>query len=167
MIALPGKIKLVQKIAIARNVLRNLGVYEIIQNLSSPQEIIFLDEGTLHIAHYLFVHVSVAPNHQDLATFAKLIPVPDVAIYLQQQEAILIERTLARGHKRIPNISYPQVERFIKFAVSTFEEIVKFSNVKNNVVIVDCDRKIHTLQDNQNNSSLLLARGLLEQGTRG
>lgn len=161
---LPVTINLVQKIMIARNVLRNLGVYEIIQHLSSPQEIIFLDEGTLHIAHYLFVHVSVEPNNQDLASFAKLIPVPDVAIYLQQQEAVLIERTLTRGHKRIPNISYAQVERFIKFAVSTFEEIIKFSTIKNHVLVVDTERKIHTATDNQNNSSLLVARAILEQG---
>ncbi|MBD2355850.1 hypothetical protein H6G41_14695 [Tolypothrix sp. FACHB-123] len=163
---LPGTINLVQKIMITRNFLRNLGVYEIIQHLSYPQEIILLDEGTLHIAHYLFVHVSVEPNSQDLATFAKLIPVPDVAIYLQQQEAVLIERTLTRGHKRIPNNSYAQVERFIKFAVSIFDELIKFSTIKNNLLVVDAERNIHTATDNQNNSSLLVAKGLLEQGIK-
>ncbi|BAY24252.1 hypothetical protein NIES2100_40460 [Calothrix sp. NIES-2100] len=161
---LPPKVNLIERVMIARNVLRNLGIYEIIQRQSSQQQVILLDEGTLHIAHYLFVHVAVEPNPQDLANFAKLIPLPDVVIYIQEKEAVLIERTLRRGHKRIPNISYEQVERFIKFAVATFDELVKFSRIKNRLLVVDAEQKIHAAQDDQNQSSLVMAVKLLQGG---
>lgn len=130
-----------EKLNMARNVLKKIGVYEIIRRRGSDQQVVLVDEGTLHAAHYLFVHVSVPPNASDVATFARLAPLPDVAIYVRQSEVVLIERTLKRGHKRIPDCSYAKVEIFIKRAVETFDKLVEQPMIERRLLVVDNQRQ--------------------------
>jgi hypothetical protein len=122
---LPRSVTWFEKLNLTRNVLKKIGVYEIVRRFSSERQLVLIDEGTLQIAHNLFVHVSVTLNVADLYTFARLVPLPDLAIHVRQSEAVLIERTLKRGHKRIPNRSRGQVERFIRRAVNTFDELIQ------------------------------------------
>ena len=136
-----------EKLYVGRNVLKNMGIHEIIRRCASDQQIVFLDEGTLHIAHYLFVHVSVEPDTEGLSTFVELVPLPDVVVYVSQTERVLIERTLARGHKRVPIRSYAQVELFIKRAIETFEELRQQSVLQSRLIVVDSQRKIIVGQD--------------------
>jgi hypothetical protein len=84
-----------------------------------------MDGGTIQAAHHLFVHVSAQTNEDDLLTFVRLVPVPDAAIYVTQSESVMIERTIQRGHKRIPNRSHAKVSVFVKKAVDTFDKLVQ------------------------------------------
>jgi len=114
-----------EKLNLTRNILKKIGIYEIIYHRGSDQQVIWVDEGTLHAAHNLFVHVSVEPDPRDLSTFARLVPLPDMVIYVTQTEPVLIERTLARGHKRISERSYANTQRFIRRAVATFDQLMR------------------------------------------
>jgi len=125
------------KINLIRNVLKKIAVYEIIRRRGSGRQVVLVDEGTLHAAHNLFVHLAVPPNPDDIATFAGLVPLPDVAVYVTQPESTLIERTLARGHKRIPDRSHESVELFVKRAVETFEMLRQQAGVKDRLLVVD------------------------------
>ena len=136
-----------EKLNIARNVLKNIGIHEIIRRVVNQQQLVLLDEGPLHTAHYLFVHVSVEPDNSDLSTFARLVPLPDMVIYIRQDETKLIQRTMARGHKRIPSGSNGQVELFIKRAIKTFEILTKIPVVESRLVVVDGERRITNAQD--------------------
>jgi len=49
----------------------------------------------------------------------------------------LIERTLARGHKRIPDRSHVNVELFVKRAVETFEMLRQETTIRDRLLIVD------------------------------
>jgi hypothetical protein len=137
---LPAAVAWFEKFNIVRNVLKNIGVYEIVRHRGSDRQIVLVDEGTLHTAHYLFVHVSVEPNSGDLSSFARLVPLPDVAVYIEHDEAVLIERTLARGHKRIPKGSYAHVECFIKRAADTFDKLVQDPAIESKLLVVDGER---------------------------
>jgi thymidylate kinase len=161
---LPVTVIWFQKLNIVRNTLKKVGIYEIIRHRGSDQQVVLLDEGTLHTAHYLFVHVSVEPLSTDLPTFARFVPLPDVAIYLRQDERILIERTLARGHKRIPTGSRVQVERFIKGAVTTFNKLVRVPAIEHKLLMVDRGQNITTAPDYQNDPSLMIALKILRAG---
>lgn len=136
-----------EKLNIARNVFKKIGINEIVLHVGSQQQIVLLDEGTLHTAHYLFVHVSVEPDTNDLSNFIKLVPLPDVVIYVRHDETILIQRTLVRGHKRIPNNSFHQVELFVRNAVETFDNLVQKPVIESRLLVVDGERKITIAKD--------------------
>lgn len=112
-----------EKLYIGRDALKNIGIDQIIRRRASGRQIILLDEGGLHIAHYLFVNMAGEPDPAQVAAFAKLAPLPDLAVYLRQAEPLLVERTLRRGHKRIPGGSPASVSRFIGRAVAVFDTL--------------------------------------------
>jgi hypothetical protein len=108
---------------LTRNVLKKVGIHEIVRRCSSEKDMVFVDEGTLQSAHYLFVHVSAQAAAEDVERFARLVPLPDVAVYVTQSERELVERTLRRGHARIRNPSRETVELFVTRAVATFDRV--------------------------------------------
>ncbi len=126
-----------EKLNLTRNVLKKIGVYEVIRHRSAEQQIILVDEGTLHAAHNLFVHVAVAPNVKDVAAFLQLVPLPDLAVYVRQSESVLIARTLARGHKRIPDRSHANVEHFIERSVEVSDQVAQQLALDSRLVVVD------------------------------
>lgn len=124
------------KLNLLRNVLKKIGIYEIIRFCSTDQQVVLVDEGILQIAHNLFVHVSAETDMEKLSTFARLIPLPDAIVYVKQPESLLIDRTLKRGHKRISDNLYSNVAHFVKQAVVTFDKLVQQSEVQNRLLIV-------------------------------
>jgi hypothetical protein len=114
-----------EKLNLIRNILKRIGTNEIIRRRKSDQQVVLMDGGTIQAAHHLFVHVSAQTNEDDLLTFVRLVPVPDAAIYVTQSESVMIERTIQRGHKRIPNRSHAKVSVFVKKAVDTFDKLVQ------------------------------------------
>lgn len=133
---LPRDVGWFEKLNIARNVFKQVGIYEIARRATARQ-IVIMDEGTLHSAHYLFVHTSIPPDFARLLTFSTLVPLPDVLVYLRQERSTLVERTLTRGHKRIPGNSQAGVECFIGRAVNVFEKLAELPVVAAKLVIVD------------------------------
>lgn len=131
-----------ERVSLLRNVLKKIGLYEIIRLRRRDQQVILVDEGVLQIAHNLFVHVSSGVKSEHLSTFAGLAPLSDVVVYLKQPEDLLIDRTLRRGHKRIQDRSHAKVSRFVKQAVNVFDELVQHPKVKNRVVVVEGDREV-------------------------
>ncbi len=161
---LPVAVGWFEKLNIVRNVLKKIGIYEIIRRRSSDQQVVLVDEGTLLAAHNLFVHVSVEPNAGDLSTFVRLAPRPDVAVYVMQPESVLIERTLARGHKRIPDRSYARVERFVKRAVETFDKIVRQSLPEGRFLVLDAQQNIIVSQGYPNDPPFAIALKIVRAG---
>jgi hypothetical protein len=133
-------ISLLAKLNILRNVLKKIGIYEIIHFCSTDQQVVLVDEGVLQIAHNLFVHVSVEVNTEKLSTFAKLIPLPDAIVYVKQPESLLIDRTMKRGHKRISDHSYSNVAHFVRQAVAIFDRLVQHSVIKQRLLIFSDDQ---------------------------
>ncbi len=134
---LPATVRYRERLKLARLVVKNVGVYEIVRRHCPADLIVLADEGTLHIAHSLFVHVSVAPDYAELARFAQLVPLPDAAVYLTASEPLLVERTLRRGHNRIPNLTYSDVERFVRSAVRVFDELARYPRIQDRLLIVE------------------------------
>ena len=143
-----------ERLNLARNVLKKIGIYEIIRRRSSEGQIVLVDEGTLHAAHNLFAHISVRMNEGDLATFVRLVPLPDVAIYVTQSESVLIERTMERGHKRIPDSSYANIEVFVKRALETFDKLVRELVLEKRMLTLDSNEDIIVALPYQTNSAL-------------
>ena len=126
-----------EKLNIIRNVLKKIGMYEIIRRNASAGQVVLVDEGTLHAAHNLFVHLSVPPEAEDLATFIRLVPLPDLAVYMTQDKSVLLERTLKRGHKRVRANSDANVERFVERALEVFEALRQHPRLAQRLLVLD------------------------------
>jgi thymidylate kinase len=147
-----------------RNVLKRIGIYEIIRLRSSDPQIILVDEGALQTAHNLFVHDSVQVKVEHLATFARLIPLPDVIVYLRQPESLLIERTMKRGHKRLTHSSHSNVARFIEQAVTTFDNLAQNPVVESKLLVVNGGQEVTTAIDRPDDPFMALALHMIRSG---
>ena len=135
-----------EKLNLARNVLKKVGIYEIIRRGHCDRQIVLVDEGTLHAAHNLFVHDSTRPSPADVPTFARLVPMPDAAVYVQSDESVLIARTMARGHQRIAGRSHANVARFVTRAVEVFEALAQQPQLKQRLLVIDRRHNPHAVE---------------------
>jgi hypothetical protein len=120
-----------------RNVLRKIGIFEFISRRAGSQQIILADnEGILQGVHNLFVHQNSQADLQKIARYAELVPMPDVILYLQQEEDVLISRTLGRGHARVAS-SPDHVIHFIRQAVAVFDELINVPRIQERLLVVD------------------------------
>lgn len=127
---LPGHIRPAEKLKIVRIAARNIGIDEIIRRNRAANQVILADEGMLHIASYLFVHVTQPPNFADLVTFLRLVALPELVVYIEQPEAVLVTRTIRKGHKRIPGGAPHLVEAFIRHSIDLFDRLAADPNVQ-------------------------------------
>jgi len=140
---LPPTVSRGERLKIGRITLRNLGIHEIIAQANEPDLIILADEGALQVVHYLFVHVQTPPALDQLSAYLQHAPRPDLVLYYRQPADLLIERTLRRGHKRIPERNQQKIERFIGHALQVFEAVVAEPTIRQRTVIVNGqDQKI-------------------------
>ena len=119
-----------------RKVFKQLGRYEVIGCGRQRQTSVLVDEGTLHTAHNLFVHVGCHVNQDDVRKFAERVPLPDVVIYVREREDTLVERTLDRGHPRISDATSKSVAKFIRTAVQTFEQLYKHERIASRTLVI-------------------------------
>ncbi|UCC51022.1 MAG: hypothetical protein JSV68_18215 [Anaerolineaceae bacterium] len=162
---LPAEVGWFERLNIARNVFKKVGVREIICWRDSDQQIVLLDEGTLQTAHYLFVHVSTEPDLNLTSTFTELVPLPHVIVYLRNETDVLIERTMSRQHRRIGHRSPAEKALFVERAVNTFENLIQSSRFRSRLLILDVERDVIIQSDSQRDQSLDLVADILRSGT--
>jgi hypothetical protein len=153
-----------EKINLFRNALKKIGIFEIIRFRDTDQQVVLVDEGILQTAHNLFVHISVEAKTEDLLTFAVLVPLPDVVVYIKQPERILVDRTMKRGHKRIPNRSYGKVVCFVKQAVSTFDKLVQHPTVENKLFVIGGGENVIEATNDKDDPIVGLFLRIIERG---
>jgi thymidylate kinase len=126
------------KINRIRNVIRKIGIFEFIARRRGAQQIVLADnEGILQGVHNLFVHQNGSADLQKISRYVEMVPLPDVVLYLQQEEATLLARTLGRGHARVAGSSPDKVRHFIKQAVAVFDALVLAPKIHERLLIVD------------------------------
>ncbi len=155
-----------ERLNIVRNVFKKIGTYEIIRRRASDVQMIVVDEGTLHTAHYLFVHVKVEPDKAALTKFMRTVPLPDIAVLIQENENVLIGRTQQRGHKRISQPSRENIERFVHRAIQTFSKLRQAPGLQNRFIVVGDDGSVQMNEDCRNDPAFarvaMLVRGVLK-----
>lgn len=126
------------KINRIRNVIRKIGIFEFISRRSGSQQIILADnEGILQGVHNLFVHQNGHTDLYKISRYVELVPLPDVVLYLQQEEDVLVSRTLGRGHARVAGSSPDKVVHFIRQAAAVFNELINAPKIQEKLLIVD------------------------------
>ena len=90
-----------------------------------------------------------------LTRFLQLTPRADLTIYVQEEPMTLIERTMERGHKRIPNCSYRNTKLFINRAINVFNALVKHSMIWEKLLVVKGGQHIFVAQEHSPQSLLV------------
>src|SRR5204863_351898 len=67
----------VTALSACRGVLRKLGVHSVLAREAHGWKAVLVDEGTIHSAHYVLVHVNHPPRREDVEAFCRLVPMPD------------------------------------------------------------------------------------------
>jgi hypothetical protein len=123
-----------------------------------------VDEGTLHAAHNLFVHASAEADAGDLQTFIKLVPLPDVVVYVTQSESVLIDRAMQRGHKRIPARSPAKAQLFIQRGVDVFDKLIRGLELQRGLLVVESQPNIVVAHSHRNDPSVATALEIIHAG---
>jgi hypothetical protein len=148
-----------------RNVIRKIGIFEFISQRSGSQRIVLADnEGILQGIHNLFVHQNGQADLHKISTYVELVPLPDVVLYLQPEEAVLVSRTLGRGHARLAGSSPDKVLHFIRQAVAVFNELINAPQIQERLLIVDGGLKILSKADNSLNTNFRRVSELVRPG---
>jgi uridine kinase len=138
-----------------RNVIRKIGIFEFISRRSDKQQVVLADnEGLLQGVHNLFVHSNSQADMGKIAKYVELVPLPEVVLYLHQDEDVLVSRTLERGHARISGNSPEEVVRFIRQAVSVFNELINNPKIQERLLIVDGGLNIYSQDEDALNINI-------------
>jgi hypothetical protein len=155
------------KINRIRNVIRKIGIFEFVSRRSGPQQIVLADnEGILQGVHNLFVHQNSYADLHKIAKYVELVPLPDIVLYLHQEEEVLISRTLGRGHDRVAGSSPNHVVHFIRQAIVVFNEVINIPKVQERLLIVDSRLYIQCEIENLFNPNFHRATELVQPGLK-
>lgn len=128
----PGSLWL--RLNLLRNAWKAAAIRLLAPRCAHPGERLLMDEGPLQAANYLLVHHGVPPDAAALEDFLRVVPLPDAAAYLRVSEAELVERTLERGHPRVPVGSRAACARFVAHALAVFDRIAAEPRVQQRLV---------------------------------
>jgi thymidylate kinase len=127
-----------------RGVLRALGVHAALSH--HTKRIILVDEGTVHQAHNVLVHVARPARSEDIRTFGSLVPLPDLVVYLTAPLSVVLARTRGREHPPLWNRSRDDNGRFVQHGYAMFGELMSHEAFSPIIMRIHCDeddRKQH------------------------
>jgi len=123
-----------------RGIVRKLGMYHLATS-RAPSKIVLSDEGTLLSAYNLFVLTNVEFGPTEIEAFARLVPLPDKAVYVRAPVATLVERAATRPDARRQHRGkdLAEVAHDIRRTVELFDLIATTAPVSDRVAVVDND----------------------------
>lgn len=121
-----------------RSLERKIGVDEIIKR-RQHDKIILVDEGPLLLAHNVFVYSGVHYTGEEIATFAGLVPLPDIIIYIKVPMDILIQRSLQRADppREMKSRNRELIGTHINRAIEMFDQLIAADNIQCRLLIVE------------------------------
>ncbi|MDD5455268.1 MAG: hypothetical protein PHW62_07235 [Candidatus Ratteibacteria bacterium] len=120
-----------------RVVIRKIGIDEWIKDKKNSHKIIFVDEGTIHIAHNIFVYSGVPISRDDIEKFSSLIPIPDVIIHVTASKDVILKRNLTRKSFRIRFEPQKKTMYYIERALKSFEYLHSIDKIGTKTLTID------------------------------
>ncbi len=122
-----------------RGVLRKLGVHSVLAREANGRDAVLVDEGTIHSAHYVLVHVNHPPRREDVEVFCRLVPLPDLVVHVAAPLERVLARTFARSDPPLRRRSKQELERFIRHAYIMFDLLMSHETLSRKTLRVQCD----------------------------
>lgn len=120
-----------------RSLERKLGVYELVR-LKGRDRIILVDEGPVLAAH-MFIYGADRLTTDELAAFAKVIPLPDVIVYVRAPIETIVKRTLLRPDppRELSSRTRLDVARYAEAAAILFDQLAASLGSVLPILVVD------------------------------
>jgi deoxyadenosine/deoxycytidine kinase len=121
-----------------RSLVRKIGMYERLRR-NKQKQFILVDEGTVLLAHNIFVYSKASYTYEEIAKFVKLIPLPDLIVYVRAPIDSLIKRSLERidPPREMKSKNRASIEKYVNRAVTMFEQLIKDQAIQNRVLVVE------------------------------
>ncbi len=121
-----------------RSMVRKLGVYEIIRRRQGNQ-IVFVDEGTVLLAHVLFVYNRAYYTADEIKRFSSLVPLPNLIVYVKAPVDCIVKRTLERPSppRELRSRNQALIEKNVNDAVTMFDQLIATEELRDRVLIVE------------------------------
>jgi O-antigen/teichoic acid export membrane protein/thymidylate kinase len=129
----------VTALSACRGVLRKLGVHSVLARDANGWKAVLVDEGTIHSAHYVLVHVNHPPRREDVEAFCRLVPMPDLVVHVVAPLETVLRRTFARSDPPLRRRSKEEMERFIRHAYMMFDLLMSDETLSRKTLRVQCD----------------------------
>ena len=120
-----------------RSLERKIGLYEITQRYDRNR-IILVDEGPILAAHmFVFSGSTITPS--ELSTFAALLPLPDLIVYIKAPVEVLIRRALKRPDppREMGSRDPAMTEKYVRSATAVFDQLMEAERIRSRLLIVD------------------------------
>jgi len=126
------------KLNYMRNMVRKLGMHEMAKRADAGTTFL-VDEGTILTAYQLFVYSDAPFTQTDLERFGRLVPLPDVIVYVKAPIDVLLRRAMTRSDRRreLAKNDQVEVERWIVRAVELFDALAEIEPIRDRLVTVE------------------------------
>lgn len=127
-----------EKAASMRSVLRRLGLHERASRHAAGVTVL-LDEGVVLSAYHLFGYGKTDFEQSELEEFARLVPLPDVVVYVRAPLVDLVARSRTRSDPRrqLAGKADSIVERNLTTAIDMFDRLVATEPLRGRVITVE------------------------------
>ena len=149
-----------------RSLERKIGLYEISQRYSRDR-IILVDEGPILAAH-MFVFTGSVVKASEIATFAELLPLPDLIVYIKAPFEVLVRRSMQRPDppREMGSRNPVTTEKYIRNATAVFDQLMEAERIKSRLLIVnnpDLTEEEHDKLADQVTASILKYENLADK----
>src|SRR5215210_4459985 len=112
-------------------------MYELTQRYDKGQ-IILVDEGPILAAH-MFVFTGSPVTSSEIATFANLLPLPDLIVYIKAPVDVLVRRALQRPDppREMGNKTPDMTEKYVKDATAIFDQLIGSERIQSRLLVVN------------------------------
>lgn len=125
------------KTMILRSVLRKMGIFQYFSRARYKSNLIFVDEGLLHILSNIFVHPMRKLNIMTIKKLLKLMPLSDFIVIITAKPKNLVENLSTRGNWSPKIKSSEQLYDFSLKNSKLFMELKKNKRISARALVVD------------------------------
>jgi hypothetical protein len=124
--------------SLLRNFIKRIGAHLLLEAIRDKIDcdLVIWDEGVVHAAHNLFVHAGTEPRREEIEAFGRMVPKPDLLVWVTAPTAQSIAVVSNRGHSRVP--ATPGAARaFVEHAQATFDILGSVPELRERIHRVD------------------------------
>ena len=122
-----------------RGVMRAVGVHTRLCEWRRGAPVVLVDEGTVHQAHNVLVHVTRPARSQDIRRFAELVPLPDLIVHVTAPLEAVLTRTATRRRPPLRLRSRDDNARYVRHGYAMFAELMHHEAFTPKLMRVSCD----------------------------
>jgi hypothetical protein len=134
--------------SLLRNFMKRIGSHLLLETLRDEMrdcDVVIWDEGIVHAAHNLFVHAGTEPRRDEIEEFGRMVPKPDLLIWVTAPASQSAEVVLGRGHSRV-RATTSEACAFVEHARTTFDVLSSIPGLRERMYRVD--NSIHAADQN-------------------